>query len=86
MNIKRLLEFYLDMSKPFNRLVRRAAMIGILTGLATFLTGYGEMNPAMLPLITGALAMIDKGIREYQKEQEDFKRIDENSKIDINRR
>lgn len=86
MDTKRLLEFYLDMSKPLNRLVRRATMIGILTGLAVFLTGYGKMNPAMLPIITGALAMIDKGIREYQNEQRDFKRIDENSHIDINRR
>lgn len=61
-------------------------MVGILTAAAVLLVGLGEMHPAFLPVITGLLAMIDKGLREYQSEQEDFKRIDDNSNVDVSRR
>ena len=72
MDTKKILEFNLNMSKPINRLVRRAIMIGLLTGVAILLTGVGEMHPVYLPVITGMLALIDKGIREYKNEQDNF--------------
>ena len=86
MDIKKLLEFNLDMSRPINRLIRRAIMIGGLTTVAIFLTGFGEMNPAFLPIITGLLALIDKGIREYQNEQKGTQENIDNNDIEINHR
>ena len=63
MNTKRLLEFGLDMSNPMNRLIRRAIIVGVLTAVSLFLTGYSEMNPAIAPIIAGFLAFLDKAIR-----------------------
>ena len=65
--MKRLLEFNLNMTKPVNRLVRRALIIGILTVVAIGVTGYAEINPVITPFVAGILALIDKAIR-MQKE------------------
>ena len=86
MDIKKLLEFNLNMSRPINRLIRRAVMIGGLTAVAIFLTGFGEMNPAFLPIITGLLALIDKGLRMFKEEQNEIQDSIDNNDIEINRR
>ena len=64
---RKVTNLFLDMSKPMNRIIRRGIVVGILTGVSVMLVGYQEIAPALyLPVISGILAMIDKGLREHK--------------------
>jgi len=55
----------LDQSNPYVRVLRRAAVMGLITFFATVIVGYQNMvNPVYLPLLVALGAGVDKSLRE----------------------
>ena len=59
---------FLNPKSPFNRILRRAIVIGVLAFIAVILNAWVGTAPAILvPIITAILAALDKTTREIKK-------------------
>jgi len=63
---RKLTNLYMDMSNPYNRILRRAIVMGILTALSVALAGTAKLTPEYAPIIMAFLAMTDKALHELK--------------------
>ena len=67
-NLKKreLTNLFLDMNNPWNRITRRALVMGGLTALSVFLVSAAELAPEFYPIIMFFLSGVDKALREHK--------------------
>lgn len=57
--------YFLDSDKKYNRIIRRAVVVGILSAVAVVLNSVVDIAPIYtVPIITAILAAIDKCLRK----------------------
>lgn len=57
--------YFLDSEKKYNRVIRRAVVVGILSAVAVILTALVDVAPIYtIPVLTAVLAGIDKYLRK----------------------
>ena len=62
--------FFLDASKPVNRVIRRAVMIFIFAGISAVIQNFIAGSPEWFtPILTMILAALDKMLREEKTPQ-----------------